>query len=449
MFDDLLDAIPDYKNFLTVNELNFSSEELARQYPDRVKFTRIGRARSGEEIKALKIGNGRKTAIMFGFPHPNEPIGSMTLEYLSRSLVEDSSLDRLDYTWHIVKCIDPDGARLNEGWFKGRLTPLKYVLGYYRSPVQQQVEWTFPIEYKTLIWKRPMPETKALMNLIDTVRPTFMYSLHNCGFGGVYFFLTEPCKPLYPIFHEIVNNEGLPEHNGEPESPYMKRYSRAIFQSPTIAQEYEYLKKNTEGDPAKAMTNGSSSGEYARRTAGTFTLICEMPIFYDPRIGDDSPSDVTRREACVHDIRCTEEMLDFTKRVYSSARKRIKQHKDRKPFTDSIESRLKLLPEQLRAQSHWADNNEEMARKATVAEKFDSYTSMRFYDILHLGLLYRAIVDTGNERMKEEVLRLIKRSLGDLSRKQPFNMIPIRKLVRVQLASALMTAQHLSNRIKG
>ena len=444
MFDGLLGSVPDYRDFCTVDELNSSSEELARQYPDKVKFTAIGKARSGEEIKALRIGSGRKTALMFGFPHPNEPIGSMTLEYLSRKLVEEPSLEMLDYTWYLVKCIDPDGARLNEGWFKGQFTPLKYALGYYRPPVQQQVEWTFPIEYKTLVWRNPLPETKALMNLIDEVKPRFMCSLHNSGFGGVYFFLTRPCKSLYSRFHAIVKNEGLPLHNGEPESPYMKQYSRAIFESPTIAQEYEYLKKNTDDDPAKLIARGSSSGEYARKAAGTFTLICEMPYLYDSRVECVSPSDVTRREACLHDIRCSEEMLDFTKRVYSSARRRVKLHMDRKPFTDSIESRLKRLPEYLKAQRNWANADEAMTRKATVAEKFDAHTSMRFYDISNLGLLYRWIADTGNERAEDEVLELVKKSIRDLVGQQSFKVMPIRNLVRVQLGSVLVTAEHLS-----
>lgn len=408
-------------------------------------ISRIGKSRSGEDIKALKIGNGRKTAFLYGFPHPNEPIGSMTLEFLSRSLVENQSLRKLDYTWYIVKCIDPDGARLNEGWFKGPLTPMKYALGYYRSPVSEQVEWTFPVKYKTLAWENPMPETRAMMNLIDRVKPAFMYSLHNCGFGGVYFFLTNPCEPLYPAFHQIIKSEGLPLHRGEPESPYMRKYSTGIFQSPTVSQEYEYLRESTGDDPAKAMANGCSGGEYAARVAGTFTLVCEMPLFYDPRIEDLSPSDITRREASMYDAECTERMLHFTDTIYSSAQKRIREHGERKPFTDSIEFRLKYLPEQIRAQRHWASSKEEMTRTATVAEKFDCYTSMRMYDVLHLGILYRAIVGTGDERAEGEVFELIKSTLRDLTRETQLNIIPIRNLVRVQLASALVTARHLSN----
>jgi hypothetical protein len=71
-----------------------------------VKIFEIGKSRSGEEINALRIGKGKKSALLFGFPHPNEPIGSMTIECLSWRIVEDEALNKLDSTWYIVKCAD-------------------------------------------------------------------------------------------------------------------------------------------------------------------------------------------------------------------------------------------------------------------------------------------------------------------------------------------------------
>jgi len=150
MFETILEDVPDYKAFYTVDELNANSEKLAQEHPNRAKIFKIGKSRNEEDIKALRIGKGKKTALLFGFPHPNEPIGSMTLDYLAQRLAEDTTLDTLDFTWFIVKCADPDGARLNKGWFKGPFTPLNYALNYYRPPGYQQIEWTFPIKYKTL-----------------------------------------------------------------------------------------------------------------------------------------------------------------------------------------------------------------------------------------------------------------------------------------------------------
>ncbi|MCY3979992.1 MAG: M14 family zinc carboxypeptidase, partial [Chloroflexi bacterium] len=78
--------IPDYQQFLTVDELNDSSHRLREQYPDLVSIRNIGRTRSGDPIELLTVAGGADCAFVFGGPHPNEPIGCMTIEYLSQRL---------------------------------------------------------------------------------------------------------------------------------------------------------------------------------------------------------------------------------------------------------------------------------------------------------------------------------------------------------------------------
>jgi hypothetical protein len=181
----LLDDVPDFAAFLTVDELKSSTQRLVNEYPAVVEVLPVGHSRQGEVIEALKIGAGPKTALLFAMPHPNEPIGSMMLEVLSLKLAQDDGLwEALGYTWYLIKCIDPDGTRLNEGWFKGPFSITNYAQHYYRPPSHQQVEWSFPIDYKTLHFHDPLPETRALMTLIEQTRPDFIYSLHNAGFGG-------------------------------------------------------------------------------------------------------------------------------------------------------------------------------------------------------------------------------------------------------------------------
>jgi len=446
MFDDALDGVPDYKAFCTVDELNASSEKLAREYPDRAKISVIGKSRKGRQINALRIGKGRKTALLFGFPHPNEPIGSMTLEYLSWRLAEDEALDKLDFTWYIVKCIDTDGAKLNEGWFKGPFTPLNYALNRYRPPSYQQIEWTFPIKYKTLVWNRPIPETKALMRIIDDAKPQFMYSLHNSSFGGVYFYVSASCKPLYSKFQGLVEKEKLPLHLGEPETPYMKTLARAIFKMPTSVETYEFLKKYTKKDPAEIINYGTSSDDYAGRVAGSFTLVCEMPYYYDPRIGDTTDSDVKRREAVLYRIKLEEERHEFMKEKYSKVRASLKGYKDKKPFIDTIEDSLKRFPDTIIAQKHWAETDAKLKRKATVAEKFDSHVLSRFSGLLYLGLLYQCVKDTHNENVEKEVSQHIRECNETLEKQLSYKVIPIRSLVRVQLGSALFTAEYVGKK---
>ena len=186
----MLEEIPDYKEFLTVEEMDESSKKLAEQYPECVSVFEIGKTREGRSLNCLKIGEGQHTALMFGCPHPNEPIGTMMLEYFTKSLAEQPELRKeLDYTWYVVKAWDADGLKLNEKWLKGPYTLYNYSRNFFRPAGFKQVDWTFPIDYKELHFHDTIPETKAMMELIDQIHPEFIYSLHNAGFGGVYLSL--------------------------------------------------------------------------------------------------------------------------------------------------------------------------------------------------------------------------------------------------------------------
>src|ERR1700712_3500534 len=142
----IADEIPDYAAFMTIDELNESSHQLVRDFPELASIRVVGTTRAGDPIELLTIKGGEIQAFVFGGPHPNEPIGTLTIEYLSRKLCEDASLrQELGYTWHFIKSIDSDGMRLNEGWFKGPFTPTNYARHYYRPEPTAQVEWTFPV----------------------------------------------------------------------------------------------------------------------------------------------------------------------------------------------------------------------------------------------------------------------------------------------------------------
>ena len=72
-FDEVLDTVPPYE-FMTVEELDNSSKKLAEDFSE-VTLKRIGNSREGRPISSLKIGSGDRNALLFAFPHPNEPIG--------------------------------------------------------------------------------------------------------------------------------------------------------------------------------------------------------------------------------------------------------------------------------------------------------------------------------------------------------------------------------------
>jgi hypothetical protein len=454
-FDDvlrILDDVPDYKAFLTVDELKESTLQLVGRYPEIVELLPIGKSRQGEIINAIEIGHGPKVALLFGMPHPNEPIGSMMLEFFSQRLAEDEGLrESLGYTWYIVKCIDPDGTRLNEDWFKGPFTLENYARHYYRPPAYQQVAWTFPIEYKTLHFNDPIPETQALMGLIEQVLPDFMYSLHNSDFGGVYYFIWEAAPPLYESFHKLVESQELPLHLGEPERPYEELYASAIYKDSSISAEYDYLEEHTETDPAEIITGGTLSFEYARRFCNPFSLICEMPYFYHPAINDTSPSDMLRRDALLQAIEESRESLIFLAKLFDVVRDELTVVS---PFRDAIEEYLRTSGEELAVEEQWVRTNSKTNGLATVAEKFDNLVIHRCYWLTTMGMFLRMlqaqISKTGATPALISAQETIKNAFdmlaAALEAEIDYSVIPIQKLVRVQLGSALLTADYVARR---
>ena len=138
--EKIIEQVPNYKEFMTITELDESSKKLAQIY-DNVVLKEIGKSKEGRTINCLIIGEGKENALLFAFPHPNEPIGSISLEFLSQFLAKKPEFTKkTGYTWYLIKAIDIDGAILNEGWFKGKFTPLKYAKNYYRPAPYEQVE---------------------------------------------------------------------------------------------------------------------------------------------------------------------------------------------------------------------------------------------------------------------------------------------------------------------
>ncbi len=448
----ILDTVPDYQVFLTVDELKASSSRLAAQYPDVVEVRQVGSSRQGEAIEVLKIGDGAKTALLFAMPHPNEPIGSMMLEVLSARLAEDSALrDALGYTWYLIKCVDPDGTRLNEGWFKGPFSVTNYARNFYRPPSFEQVEWTFPIEYETLHFDDPLPETQALMSLLEEIKPDFIYSLHNSGFGGAYFYMSEDAKSLYEQFYAVVEGQDLPLHLGEPEMPYATAYAKAVYAFPPVSEMYDFLKEQTGKDPAEILKGGTSSIDYAGRFCDPFGLVCEVPYFYNAAIHDTSPSDMMRRDAILQGLAGAKAELWVLQEQYAAVEQELTISS---PFRVAIEETLRTWPEHMAAQENWARTDPKTERQATVAEKLDSLVIGRFYRLLSLGMFVRLleaqIAATGESPVLTSALAaatdLFEEHSGALEADLDYSVIPIQKLVRVQLGSALLAAEYAVQR---
>lgn len=444
------ERIPDYSVFLTVDELHASSRQLVQEFPEIASLRVVGKTRSDEPIELLTIGSGERQAFVFGGPHPNEPIGTMTIEFLSRLLCEDDALrEELDYTWHFIKTIDVDGMRLNEGWFKGPFTPTNYAQHFFRPAPFDQVEWTFPFKYKDYEFDDPMPETQALMDIIDEVKPTLLYSLHNAGFGGVYYYVTERCDPLYDLFHEIPGWFGLPLDLGEPEVNYAVQYAPAIYEMIESEDSYDYMEENGI-DAAEVMQAGASSSAYAKKH-GTFTLVVEMPYYDEPRVNDQSESDIIRRDAILQSLDMQDEFDAWIQAQMDAVRPHLTQET---LISRAVTAFLKSGKAHRDASREWARNSEETTRKATQAEAFSSLLGTRFYRQLMLGMFARWMqqeINAGNTNpliadAQQQATGRLEAHGAALESELDYRVLPIRHLVGVQACVGLATAAYLRDR---
>lgn len=444
LVDEALRVQPEADAFPTVDELVATVRRAHEAHPDVTRVRRVGTSRLGEPIEAITIGSADRHAVVFGGVHPNEPIGNITALHLIERLTTDRELlERMGYTWHVVPCIDPDGMRLNEGWFRLPLTRSAYGRRFYRPAPDEQVEWTFPFAYKRAYFDRMMPETVALMRLIDETRPAFMCSLHNGEYGGVYYYLSRPAPELYPLLTQIAAGVGLPLDTGEPEAPYVQRYAPAIFGMIRSEDQYDFTE--AAGIDPTDRQSGDSSAAYAAKY-GTLTLVTEMPYWTHPDAEDDTPlaqsyADVLREQAV--GLRDAHDRLGA---ILSAARPDLTV---RSPFLRSSEAFVPMLAKIARQSEHRA-GLPESERPATVSERFGCLDAVHMFRLRWGGTLLRALdgelaIGNGTPVIREQQATmdaLYEEWAAEAAEVTPAQTIPYGKLAAVQYAAILVTAAH-------
>jgi hypothetical protein len=442
---DLIGAVPDFSAFPLVDELVDQLEALAGGHPDVASLVRVGTSRLGEPIPALRVEGGPREALVFGGVHPNEPIGGLTALHLARTLCAGRELrHRLGYSWTVVPCIDPDGMRLNEGWFKGPFLRSHYGRHFYRPAGEEQVEWTFPFQYKKAYFDAVMPETLALMRQIDERRPAFMCSLHNGELGGVYYYLSKAVPGIYQDLQAIPALFGLPLDLGEPEVPYVEHLADAVYGMIRSEDAYDFAEAS--GTDPLANRGGASSASYAARH-GTVTLVSELPYWVDLR--------ASRTEQVGHTysslLKVRAAKLGHMVDVLEEARAGVEHELvTASPFwraTRAFITSIGRLPQQDEYRAAQAESE----RPATMAEEHALGDIVHCFRLRYGGILLRALegelaVGNGTPAIRREHRKLSGvyaewATEGD--RATPMPPAPIRALVAIQFGAILVAAAGL------
>jgi hypothetical protein len=427
--------VPEYREFFTLDELRSRAHTLTGEFPGVARLETVGASAEGRPIELLTVGHGRRPVLLVGVPHPNEPIGTLTIDFLCRLLCEDDDLrGSLEVTLHAIPVADPDGLVLNEGWLKGAFSPLRYALEFYRPPHREQVEWSFPVDYKTLRFTTPTPEAATVMRVMERVRPQVFYSLHNAGFCGVYFYVSHDRPALFRRLHDLVAGRGLPLHRGEPEVPYVKTLAPAVYELFSIEDTYEYLARTLDEDPAAVIEAGTCADDWLKRVSDDpFSLVSELPYYTAPALEDTSPADMTRRDAVLagtaRGLALHAEIASFFERIAG----RVPDHR----LTRSVRDYLVKAPKRLAAERANAESAE-YARTATRAELMDATVCRAFYHTLYLGEVHRLATVVGAADVADAVHGRMTVLMAEVQRESALRVLPLRPLVAVQAGAGLL-----------
>jgi hypothetical protein len=261
-----IQGTPKFETFCSVDRLHRLIDELRQD--SRFAIELIGASMNGLPLHHIRFGRGEVKALFVGGPHAPEPIGSVTVYALLNLLQQGSgTLLKSNVEWHVVPCIDPDGARLNEGWTQHPFDVARYVRGYYVQPPADQVDFSFPIAYKGVEFTSLSREATALRALLDRVRPDFLYSLHNSQLlaGGAWFATSRDLGAnCYKQLEELLDGRGIPLQVNAFAGRWFRQFSGGMVEMPSTRKYIDYFLEHGIEVP-KALTQGSigaSSGDY-------------------------------------------------------------------------------------------------------------------------------------------------------------------------------------------
>ena len=176
----------------------------------------------------LSVGRGSRQALIVAGPHANEPVGGATvLRLAERALADPRSSDAADITWNLLLSLDPDGSRRNEGWLSGPYTLGHYFRHFFRPGFLEQPEW-LPDGAAGAV----LPETRALLDLQDELRPFLQCSLHGVDVGGGFVELTRELPGLDRRVAYAAARLGIPRELGPYDTLYWPRLGPAVYRIP-------------------------------------------------------------------------------------------------------------------------------------------------------------------------------------------------------------------------
>jgi len=257
----------------TVTQLVSSAQALAAHRPGLCTLREVGASRAGRPLHLLSVGHARRAVLVVAGAHANEPTGGATLLALAERVLREREL-RADTSWHFLLCADPDGASLH-------ITPaprslLDYHLGFFRPAAEEQPEWSPAV----LPPDRLPPETRALIRVIDELRPYLQATLHGTDLGGSWVQLTKDIPGLAEPFAKSAAELHIPVETGASDAAGWSASGPGVHVMPSPGAGAAY--------PSMPDDARQSTWYHTHRHGG-LTAVVEVPMWASDLVDDPAP----------------------------------------------------------------------------------------------------------------------------------------------------------------
>ncbi|MER5523130.1 M14 family zinc carboxypeptidase [Streptomyces sp. NPDC002677] len=294
-----------------VGELERRARTLVAFAPGVLRIRAAGESRAGRPLWLLSAGHGERQLLTVAGAHANEPVGGASALRLARLLAHRPELlRRLDCTWHLLLCLDPDGARLAHGWQPEEPAPSleECHRHFYRPEFACQPE--SPPAPGT--GREPLPESAALVRVLDELRPVAQFTLHGIEFGGAFTMQTREVPGAARAFREIAARLRIPLDDHPCDGPDWRPDPPGVLRLPPASS-------GSERDPSGFV---AESTWLHPRCHGTLTALVEAPAWAVPGVSDSRPAPDPERavgRACDLLLARTRELAALLERVPAGA----------------------------------------------------------------------------------------------------------------------------------
>ncbi|MFE9833879.1 M14 family zinc carboxypeptidase [Streptomyces sp. NPDC005551] len=259
--------------YLSVSEIFSSARALADRRPGLCTLRQVGVSRAGRALHLLSVGPASRAVLVVAGAHANEQTGGSTLLSLAERVLLERKL-RADTSWHFLLCADPDGASLHMA--PAPRTLLDYHLGFFRPAGPEQPEWSPSV----LPPDRLPPETRALLGVIDELRPYLQVTLHGTDLGGSWVQLTKDVPGLAEPFAKSAAELHIPVETGPSDAAGWPASGPGVHVMPAPGSYAAY--------PSMPDDPRHSTWYHAHRYGG-LTAVVEVPMWASDLVDDPAP----------------------------------------------------------------------------------------------------------------------------------------------------------------